>query len=214
MKFRFYFEEYQPGPKPSHKNLIRLYWTTEAFAGEYDIVPCDKGVPCVQEITSRWKVRDMMRDCALRTGGSESCSGVGSLDPAKTAGVKLIYAGPHCHAPDCLSMGLYNADTGKLLCHTEPIYGKSHELYDEDGYLAIPPCMWFEVADGLLEPELLGLDTELFSIKRNNNAVGHYGEMASWQMRGILVSKNEVGDDVAWDHRRYHIKLVSSDVLV
>lgn len=197
MKFRFYFEEYIPGPSPSHLNLVRLYWQTEAFAGEYDIVPCELGTPpqdCIQVITSRWKVKDMMRDCPLREN-TYPCTGSGSADPNRTAGVKLIYAGPHCHAPDCLSMELYNADTGKLLCHMEPIFGKGDpaDPYDEKGYVALPPCLWGDAAEGLLAPPMLTLETELLSIKRNNNSVGHYGEMASWQMRGILVPAGNVG---------------------
>jgi len=197
LKFRFYFEDYVPGPKPSHLNLVRLYWTTEAHAGEYDIVPCKAGVPpeeCVQVITSRWRVRDMMLDCPLRQNGG-TCTGVGSTDPSRTAGVKIIYAGPHCHAPSCLSMELYNADTGLLLCHMEPHVGKSGRVYDEDGYMALPPCLWGSTSEGLSEPELLGLDTELLSIKRNNNTVGHYGDMASWQMRGVVVPRAEGGPE-------------------
>jgi hypothetical protein len=189
MKFRFYFEEYVSRDKVhSHRNLVRFYWTTEAHAGEYDIVPCLPGIPsqdCIQVITSRWKVRDFMVDCPVRNGND--CTGVGSKDPDKTAGIKLIYAGPHCHAPSCLSMELYNADTGRLLCHVEPVFGQSDRIYDERGFVELPPCLWGDTTDGLLEPEFLGLDTELLSIKRNNNTVGHLGEMASWQMRGIVV---------------------------
>ena len=61
-------------------------------------------------------------------------------------------------------MELYHADTGKLLCAHYPTYGKTHEVgaiqyraedscgfllsifisqvFDELGYLAIPPCIW------------------------------------------------------------------------
>ena len=52
MKFRFWFQEYEPTnatkPAPdqvtpdataSHNNLERLYWQTEANAGEYDVPP-------------------------------------------------------------------------------------------------------------------------------------------------------------------------------
>jgi len=195
LKWRFYFEEYQPRKVPSHQNLVRLYWQTEVYAGEYDIVPCLPGTPpqeCIQVITARWKVHTMMMDCSLRDKDI-GCTGVGSTDPARTAGIQLIYAGPHCHAPDCLSMELYNADTGRLLCRMEPQFGASDHVYDERGYVALPPCLWGEASDGLLEPELLSLDTELLSIKRNNNTVGHYGEMASWQMRGVVVPRGGTG---------------------
>lgn len=200
LKFRFYFQEYQAasvdGTRPaSHHSLVRFYWQTEARAGEYDIVQCDDAVPrdqCIQVITSRWKVRDMMRDCSRRPDGS-ACTGKGSKDSTMTEGIELIYAGPHCHAPSCLSMELYNADTGQLLCHVEPIYGHgdSQKTYDENGFLAIPPCMWGDKNEGLASPQLLSLDTTLLSIKRNNNTLPHTGEMASWQMQGVVVRKKE-----------------------
>ena len=87
-------------------------------------------------------------------------------------------------------MDLYNADTGQLICHSEPTRGRgSDDIYDEYGFLAIPPCLWGNAVDGLTEPELLALDTTLLSIKRNNSTLGHTGEMASWQMRAIAVPK-------------------------
>jgi hypothetical protein len=86
-------------------------------------------------------------------------------------------------------MELYNADTGRLLCGVEPIYGQTDNVYDERGFLTIPPCLWGDPDDGLQEPELLTLDTTLLSIKRNNNTLSHTGEMASWQMRAIVVPR-------------------------
>jgi hypothetical protein len=197
LKFRFYFEDYQPATSPtmmlpSHESLVRLYWQTESFAGEYDISPCPPGTPpsqCVQVITSQWKVRDMMRDCVMKD--ASWCTGQGSADSNTTAGVKLIYAAPHCHAPTCLSMELYNADTGQLICRMEPVVGKnSSSPYDEEHFLAIPPCLWGDEAQGLVAPTLLSLDTTLLSIKRNNNTLPHTGEMASWQMRGVVVPQH------------------------
>jgi hypothetical protein len=192
IKFRFYYQEYQPALEnvrpASHHNLVRMYWMTEAFAGEYDLVQCREGVPpdqCIQVITSRWKVRNLIEDC-----DGPWCAGKGSTDNTKTEGIELIYAGPHCHAPSCLSMELYNADTGLLLCRVEPIFGETNEVYDEDGFLAMPPCLWGN-EEGLAPPELLSLDTTLLSIKRNNNTLPHTGEMASWQMRGIVIPKRE-----------------------
>jgi hypothetical protein len=207
LKFRFYFEEYRKpaniaasegtsyattsNVKASHKNLVRAYWQTESFAGEYDIVQCEPGTPksqCVQVITSKWQVRDFLHDCDLHDDASY-CTGKGSADDNKTAGIKLIYAGPHCHASTCLSMELYNADTGRLLCGVEPIYGHTGNVYDERGFLTIPPCLWGDPDDGLSEPKLLTLNTTLLSIKRNNSTLSHTGEMASWQMRAIVVPR-------------------------
>ena len=65
MKFRFWFQEYEPvsdsKPAASHQNLVRLYWQTEAWAGEYDIPKADPETPpeeTVHEITARWQVRN------------------------------------------------------------------------------------------------------------------------------------------------------------
>ena len=40
LKFRFYFQPYEPETETSpasHQNLIRFYFQTEAWAGEYDV---------------------------------------------------------------------------------------------------------------------------------------------------------------------------------
>ena len=39
-----------------------------------------------------------------------------------------------------------------------------------------------------MEPVFLPFHGNLTSIKRNNNTYLHYGEMASWQMRGVLAN--------------------------
>jgi len=189
MKFRFYYQPYSPpsdNSPASHENLLRMYYQTEANAGEYDIPKCDPGTPaehCVHEITAHFKVSDMMRDCDVRT--NPNCWG----DTKQYNGINLMYAAGHCHAPSCISMELYHADTGKLLCAHYPVYGQTHEVFDELGYLAIPPCLWGKETEGLLEPVYLPYDANLTSIKRNNNTNAHYGEMASWQMRGVLVKQ-------------------------
>ena len=62
LKFRFYFEPYEPETtdKPAtHQNLIRLWQMTEANAGEYDIPKADEGTPpeeAIHEITARFQV--------------------------------------------------------------------------------------------------------------------------------------------------------------
>lgn len=99
-------------------------------------------------------------------------------------------------------MELYDADTGQLLCGMTPVVGQSTRVYDETGFVSLPPCLWGDPAEGLQAPILLSLDTELLSVKRNNNTYGHYGEMASWQMRGIVVSRKSEKTDEAIFHRR------------
>ena len=67
MKFRFYYQTYTPATPSSpasHHNLLRMYYQTEANAGEYDVPQCAPGTPselCVHEITAHFKVSDMMQ---------------------------------------------------------------------------------------------------------------------------------------------------------
>ena len=171
LKFRFYFQEYS-----TQRRMVRAYYQTEAYSGEYDVPKCEAGIPpeeCVHSITARWQVRDMVDHRYI----------------GKSRGFELIYAAPHCHAPMCIDVELYNADTGDLLCHVESISGKgnSNMRYDELDYIKLNPCLWGQDR-GLLRPEFLRWDTNLTSIKRCNSTNLHYGEMASWQMRGVVVN--------------------------
>ena len=106
---------------------------------------------------------------------------------------RMLYAGGHCHAPSCIDIALYKNDTGtpELLCHQQSTYGTgnvSNDKYDEAGYLALPPCVWGDPAQGLVAPPTLLWDTNLTSIKRVNNTYAHTGEMALWQGHGVLVA--------------------------
>ena len=63
LKFRFYFQPYNEShlkhQLASHNNLIRLYYQTEAYAGEYDVPQADPDSPPdanVHLITARFKV--------------------------------------------------------------------------------------------------------------------------------------------------------------
>ena len=183
LKFRFWFQEYNP-EEPKHENLVRIFWETEVWSTEYDIPVKEPSVMpenALHEIQSHWKVGDMLHDCS--PGKAFDCTG----SRENKTGINLIYAGGHCHAPSCYTMELWNADNGQLLCRHDPIYGNGTEIFNEDGYLALPPCLWGSKDEGLIEPIFLSFDTNLVSVKRNNNTYGHYGEMALWQMRGVLV---------------------------
>jgi hypothetical protein len=53
-------------------------------------------------------------------------------------------------------------------------------------YVVLPPCLWGDASEGLAPPSWLPPNTPMFSVKRNRNTwTGHFGEMASWQMRGV-----------------------------
>lgn len=98
-----------------------------------------------------------------------------------------------------LSMELYLADTGQLLCHVDALKGAgSSEKYDEMGFVSIPPCLWSDndASGQLPRPVMLPLNATLLSIKRANATWPHTGEMASWQMRGALVSKQGQQQDL------------------
>merc|ERR1719342_122328 len=165
LKFRFYYQTYIPATKSnkaSHKNLIRMYYQTEAWSSEYDVPQCPPGTPseqCIHEITANFKVSDMMqKDCDIRN--DPNCWGPNITN---YTGIELIYAAGHCHAPSCISMELYHADTGRLLCSHYPVFGKTHEVMDELGYLAIPPCLWGQEEEGLVSPVYLPYDAKLTS---------------------------------------------------
>lgn len=171
LKFRFWFQEYT-----TQQHLPRFYYQTEAYSGEYDVPKCAPEIPreeCVHSITARFTGRDLVNHDLI----------------GNSIGYQLIYAAPHCHAPTCISMELYNLDTGDLLCHVDGLLGSGNSSikYDETGYIKLNPCVW-GYDDGLLEPQFLSWDTNLQSIKKNNNTNAHYGEMASWQMRGVVVN--------------------------
>jgi len=186
MKFRFYYETFDP-VTVSHRNLVHIYWQTEAWQGEYDIPQCPPGTPsqeCIHTITSRWSLRQL----ASSTCDERSNPDCIDINQVGDKGMNLIYAGAHCHAPMCLEMELYDESTGSLICRNAPIFGKSDKVYDEAGYITgIPPCEWGSASEGLPSPPVIYLDTPLLSIKRANNTYKHYGDMASWQMRGAYI---------------------------
>ncbi|VDI62037.1 Hypothetical predicted protein [Mytilus galloprovincialis] len=195
MKFRFWFQEYKVvGAKVSHHDLPRIYYQTEAWAGEYDIPPAfalpGKPIPGY----NNWPLNTPTpgTKCTGNCPSGDDCECVHTIEFKWTvSNIRLIYAGGHCHAPACIAMELYRNDTGhemELLCRQVPVFGKGNikeNKYDEAGYIALPPCLWGD--DTGLEPSvLLPKNTPMVAIKHNRNTkVGHFGEMASWQMRGV-----------------------------
>ena len=133
--------------------------------------------------------------CTGNCPDGDDCECIHTITYNRTvSNMRLIYAGGHCHAPACIGIWLYRNDPGhemELLCHQAPVYGKGTGnntvagMYDEAGYLSLPPCLWGE-EPGLHPSVLLPPHTQLVSIKKNDNThAGHFGEMASWQMRGV-----------------------------
>jgi len=153
MKFRFWFQEYSPasnGLNASHHDLPRIYYQTEANAGEYDIPPAFRK-PNEQIVGYPNYPLNTPTPGTTCTG---TCPDGPDCDCEHTitfkwsvSNMRLLYAGGHCHAPSCIGIWLYRNDTGtpELLCHQSPIYGKGdveNDKYDEAGYLSLPPCLW------------------------------------------------------------------------
>jgi len=209
MKFRFWFQEYIPAnatnanplspTNASHIDLPRIYWQTEGNAGEYDIPPAfyTQGQLKIVGYPELGPYPELTpgSSCTGNCPHGKDCECVHTITYNKTvSNMRLIYAGGHCHAPACLGLWLYRNDPGhemELLCHMGPVYGNGtgtnsiSGMYDEEGYLSLPPCLWGD-EEGLLPSVLLPPNTELVSIKKNRNThAGHFGEMASWQMRGV-----------------------------
>lgn len=195
MKFRFWFQEYKAkDDKTSHFDLPRIYYQTEAHAGEYDIPPAfaRPGHPIVGY--PDWPINKPTpgTSCTGTCPDGPDCECVHTITYHWTvSNIRLIYAGGHCHAPSCLSIELYHNLTGtpKLLCRQLPKYGQGNfpkDKWDEAGYVTLPPCLWSDEDPSLEDTVWLPADTPLISIKKNNNThLGHFGEMASWQMRGV-----------------------------
>ena len=180
------------------RNLFRVWWSTEAINDEYSVpksaADClDPSTPteaCTHTIRSRFHGRDMLdpnRAC-MALGDEAACANVSRIE-ASGGAFKLLYAAAHCHAPACLSMELWDADTNTLLCRNVPKIGSgSRAVHDEKGFVVgIAPCVWGSAAEGLRAPPQIRLDANYTSIKRVNSTHGHWGVMALWQCRGAYA---------------------------
>ena len=130
-----------------------------------------------------------------QTGCMVSGDPMGCMDPGYVSRVDggyfdLVYASAHCHSPACLSVELWDDDTGELLCRNEPTYGNgSAPIHDELGFaVGIAPCLFGDAEEGLRTPPRLHLTSNLTTIKRTNNTYGHWGVMALWQNRAAYVT--------------------------
>jgi len=167
LKFRWWFKEWDS----SIQNVNRFTWSGEAGPVEYDVPQCAPGTPtemCVHVIKGEWTVGEMVRK-----------SGDGAIN--------LITAHGHCHAPTCLSFDMYIAETGQLLCHQEAVYGTGKGFAQEEGYIAIPPCVWGDPKIGLPAPIRLPYNMTLLTVKTTNSTHAHHGEMAHWQLYGVFL---------------------------
>jgi len=170
IKFRFWYQTFN---RSYHTNVLRTTWGI-ASPVEYEVPKCREGLEaCTPTPDGGW----------LHT-----------ITGTFTGGGKLVAAHFHCHAPTCISMQMFecasgttvcNNATGKLLCREDPLYGGTGVIdlpkFDEDGFIAQPPCLWGSREDGL-EPPPDVTGKVLGTVKHSNAKYGHHGEMAWQQM--------------------------------
>jgi len=193
-KFRFYYDDYDPD---FHQVLHHVEWSLngcDSGAGgpnpmacrhiDFDII---KGVGSpagsdVQMLMSTFPARFMLETSCNSTFGQ--CMDGSKVGPN---GFKLIMAAAHCHAPNCLRQDLINMDTGEPLCVGVPVHGQSENVFDEMGYLFIPPCTWGSLEEGFRRPPVLYMNTTLRMVTYFNSTYGHTGQMGIWQMKAAYV---------------------------
>jgi hypothetical protein len=193
-KFRFYYEDHNPA---RHQDIYHVEWSQngcDSGAGgpnpmgckhiEYDIV---KGTSSAmgkntQMFTSTFPAGGMLEEKCEPIDGQ--CMDGSKVGPK---GFKLMMAAAHCHAPNCIRQELRNVDTGEVLCVGVPVHGQSEDVFDEAGYLYIPPCIWGTVEEGLFPPPIFQKNTTLQMITFYNSTYGHPGQMGIWQMKAAYV---------------------------
>jgi len=197
-KWRFYHEPYDV---KRHTPLVHLEWAVNGCDSggphgashncphiEYDAVKAPEGTPpekAVHKVSSHFQLRDMLAaDCDPAT--DEYCASAATAT-ARGGKMRLIMAGGHCHSPACLSLELYDEDKQELLCRITPRMGQGDAVWDEAGYVWLPPCQWGDAADGLRPPPVLSLDANLSVVKQANVTAYHYGVMGIFQMRGAYL---------------------------
>lgn len=196
----------------SHHDLPRYYYTTEAYAGEYDVPPAfrrvgDPPIPGYPNVPVSRAGELHLTPGTTCTGNcpeGDDCDCVHTITyNFVMSNARMLYIGGHCHAPSCISLALYRNDTGtpQLICLQRTAYGQGNvtsNKFDENGYLTLPPCLNGDADEGLEPPSWLPANTPMYSIKKNRNTwSGHYGEMASWQMRGVAFPAEKVLRKVA-----------------
>lgn len=193
MKYRFYFEDYN-----GQLNTFRVFWSTEATNNEYDVPrskancidPATPKAACEHTLHSKFRGVDLLalgRGC-MSGADLNACGNVTRIRERDGGRFRLVYAGPHCHAPACKSMELWDDDTGELLCNASAVFPGPAGCNME-----IPPCLWGSAAEGLKPPPVLRLDSNLTVVKRANSTYGHWGTMALWQMHATYLDGGDEG---------------------
>ena len=215
LQYRFYFEEWANATSSEaaadapvapvataapQRNAFRVWWSTEATNNEYSVVrsearcadPTTPAANCTYELRSRFRGSDTISFGHGCMCGAAECGCANASRIAEQGGAyELLYAGPHCHAPACEELELWDSDRDELLCRARPRMGDGQpaEPQNERGFVVgIDPCLWGSAAEGLRPPPKIFLDSNLTVVKRVNSTHGHWGVMGLWQMRGAYTA--------------------------
>ena len=182
--------DFEPDAAQAQLPVHALEWSllgcrmSECIHPEFDVPTAAPGVPAaeaVHHLESTILVRDLFSG-ADRPCDFESDANCVPLEMAPE-GVALVYANFHCHPPACLDAGLWNDETGELICQVTAVYGQGDSAADDAGYHRVPPCVWGRTEDGLRPPPTLSLDARLRGSMRANSTYGQYGMMGIWMLR-------------------------------
>ena len=118
-----------------------------------------------------------------------------------------LIAMPHCHAPVCLSLELYvqcryrqiTTPCGigmgtRYSSSTNNNIGTGEQKYDGEGFIAISQCLVYRATSLHCHNPIscLSIRLTLMSIiikRANSSTFPHTREMASWQIRGLVIPK-------------------------
>ena len=186
LKFRFYFQTFRARTAsvgPSHRHLHHWVFLIDAHINDYEESHAGHyGSASLGRIEAHITA-DQFCDAGCDAFGN---TGVQPGDDRRLNFSTLtpLVITPHCHAPSCVREELWNADTNELLCNVTAVYGDARYgalsgVFNERGYVAIPPCL-FGYQPGLRTPHQLRPDTKIRAVKVFNNTYRHLGQMAQW----------------------------------
>jgi len=176
LKWRYYFQEYAPSTAAapaSHRHLHHWVFLIDDAINDSEEDSAHYGTKSLGKISAHLP--------ASQIGLEDVPKGYKTITP--------IVMTPHCHAPDCMNVQMWDADTDTLICNITADYGDEKNgdtrgLFNEANYVAIPPCLYGD-QPGLQTPFNLSATTNMVAHKVFNNTFRHLGQMAQWT--GLMV---------------------------
>ena len=126
LKWRYYFQEYQPATpasSASHKHLHHWVFLIDEAVNDYEEDNAEYGVASVGKITAKLQAKDM----GLEDTHNPTDDGAPPL-PGNFSQIIPLVMTPHCHAPSCIRQEFWNADTGEIICNMTAQYGTDNQV--------------------------------------------------------------------------------------